>query len=404
MDRVTNPYSPGAGASPPYLAGRDDELKHFEAVLNASSQGRAEQSLAYTGLRGVGKTVLLNELRRRTLDYGWVAAKGAEGSKGRGLVERLVPALTKETAKLSQRGAHAYVGRALGVLRAFSITFKLPPVEVTLKIPAVADSASSGILEQDLTDVFEAVGLAAKALGAGVAIFIDELQDLQESDLAALIMATHHCNQEALPVLLVGAGLPNLPVVLSEAKSYAERLFAFREIGALTSLQTQDALVLPAAEQGVDFEAGAKNVLVSFSRGYPYFLQIAGSETWDSSLGSPISTAEAHLGVERAQHALDAGFYRSRFDKATSQEQSYLRAMAQLMDGVDSVSSSAVALQAGFATVQAASAVRAELIRKGLVHSARHGQMAFTAPLFDEYVRRREKELHEVSDDGLENA
>ena len=391
MDPVLNPYAPGAGQRPPELAGRKPEQALFGVMLERLEAGRPERGIILTGLRGVGKTVLLGELRSKAETRGWVVAL-VEADSNRPFRLLASQALTGSLRKVSLRyRSSARLRSALGVFKAFSLK-TAPDGSMSLGIDAdpTAGRADSGDLELDLTELLNDLGEAVGDLGVGVLLLIDELQELAKPDIAALAGAAHHANQRGLPVAVTGAGLPNLPRVLTEAKSYAERLFAYRRIGALAGEAAAFALEGPAQEHGVAWHPEALAHTTEASAGYPYFLQAFGKKIWDYALGPDTITAEdATAGVAATQGELDVSFYGSRWERATPAQRSYLQAMASVSGDAedDPVSSGQVAGRLG-RSLSAVGPHRDQLIRKGLIYAPGRGLVAFTVPGMTAFVRR----------------
>jgi hypothetical protein len=388
VDPVRNPYAPGAGQRPPELAGRDRELDQFAVVLERVALGRPERSLVLTGLRGVGKTVLLNALRSQAIGRAWATGK----IEARGDQSLRRPVASAVYAAIREIGArHRGEDRVRGflsVLKAFSV--KASPDgswQLGLDVDATRGRADSGDLEIDLTELFLDAAEVATDLGVGVALFVDEMQDVPAADLAALCGAVHEVGQQAAPLVVVGAGLPHLPGVLSSSKSYAERLFRYLAIDRLDPAATDAALAVPAEREGVTYTRAALDLLARESGGYPYFVQAYGQATWDAAVGNPITEDDVRAGLPQAQSELAVGFFGSRFERATPAERAYLRAMAELVPGDDgSVTTSAVARALG-KRVSSLSVARESLIRKGLVYSGERGQIAFTVPHFARFLR-----------------
>ena len=384
MDPRLNPYAPGAGARPPELAGRDLLLERAAIALDRVRAGRAARGLMLYGLRGVGKTVLLNEIRLQAESRGIVSVS-MEAPEQRSLPALLVPALRQALLRLSR--LESFRTRALGILAAFSkaLKVKYADVELNLDVAPVLGVADSGDLERDLTELLLEIGAAAKAGGTAFAMFIDELQYVREEQLGALIAALHQTSQTQTPVAIMGAGLPQLLGLAGRAKSYAERLFEFVEIDKLPPEDARLALCLPAEKAGVRFEDHAVAEVLAQTEGYPYFLQEWGKHCWDVARASPVTSADAETATERAIADLDASFFRVRFDRLTPQQKAYLRAMAELGGGP--YRSGDVADRLG-RDVTAVAPTRAALIAKGMVYSPGHGDIAFTVPLFDGFMRR----------------
>jgi hypothetical protein len=385
MDARDNPYVPGAGTPPPELAGRHEVLERAEVALTRAHRGRPGKSLLVVGLRGVGKTVLLVRFLRLAESLGCRAAL-IEAHERKRLPELLVPELRRLLLELSSAAAMGdKARRALRVLRSFmgSMTFRWNDLELGIEpLPGVADSAD---LEHDLADLLAAVGEAAAERGTAVALCIDEMQYLNTTELSALIMAVHRASQQQLPVIVVGAGLPQLVGKAGQSKSYAERLFDYPRVGALEPADARRALVQPAAAMGVRFDEAALDRLVAVTRGYPYFLQQWGYEVWNVAPASPITAADVERAMPRAIAALDESFFRVRFDRCTPAERRYMRALADLGDGPQA--SGDVADRLGL-KVTSLGPMRNKLITKGMIYSPQHGRTAFTVPLFDEFMRR----------------
>lgn len=385
MDPALNPYTPGAGAPPPELAGRAGVLENARIAVVRTLAGRHARGQMLLGLRGVGKTVLLNAIRIGAEDAG-CRTVAVESPEGRSLPELLVPALRRVLLNLD-RGQQAgeYVRRAMRTLQSFASAFRVAMGDFELGIVPEPGSADSGDIEFDLPDLFVAVGQAARERGTAVALFIDEIQYLQKQDLSALIVAVHQTTQRQLPLIVFGAGLPQLAGLAGDAKSYAERLFEYVRTGALDEQDAQDALLRPAQESGADIESAALDSLVTDTQGYPYFLQEWGKHAWDGAPGPTITLADAKAATESALRELDQGFFSVRFDRLTPREKAYLRAMSE--GGPGPHRSGAIAERLGIA-VQQAGALRGSLIGKGMIYSPAHGDTAFTVPMFDAFMRR----------------
>lgn len=387
MNKIKNPFSPGAGSPPPELAGRDDVLEQAEVLLGRVLAKKPEKSLLLTGLRGVGKTVLLNEIERlaKTMGYRTLLV---EAHDGKSLAALLAPALRSLLFELDRvAGAGDKVRRGMAVLKSFvsSIKVKVADIDIGIDIDPEKGTADSGDLEADLTGLFIALAEAARERGVGVAILIDEIQYLNAKELSALIMAMHKMQQQQLPLVLVAAGLPILPGLLGESKSYAERLFSFPDIGPLPELAAATALRDPVLAAGESFADDAIAEIFKLTMGYPYFLQEWGYQAWNLALASPISLQVVIDAGAQVSTRLDQNFFRVRFDRLTPGEKMYLRAMADLGAGPYRSSDVADKLSAKLSTL---GPVRASLIKKGMVYSPAHGDMDFTVPLFDAYMRR----------------
>jgi AAA ATPase domain len=387
MDPITNPYAPGAGAPPPELAGRDELREAVRIAIARIRRGLQAKSILMVGLRGVGKTVLLDRLRDDAEATG-VHTLRVEAPEGRSLPALLAPQLRQALLRLSRNEqAKDLAQRALRALAGFAkgLKLKYADIEVETDLEPEAGLADNGDLEHDLQALLEAVGHAAKSAGTALAMFIDELQYVKEDELAALITGLHRCAQRQLPVTLVGAGLPQLRGRMGEAKSYAERLFDFPEIGALPPAAAERAIRKPAADHGVLFDDAAVLRVLHETQGYPYFLQEWGKHAWDAAAASPITLADVEVASVTAIAALDESFFRVRFDRLTPVERKYLRAMAELGPGPHRSGDVADEL---VRKVTSLGPTRSQLIAKGMIWSPNHGDTAFTVPLFDEFMRR----------------
>jgi AAA ATPase-like protein len=392
MDPVTNPFSPGAGAPPPELVGRQETLERARVLLARVIQGRPAKSLLMTGLRGVGKTVLLNEIKRLALASGYRIIF-VETPEQAGLLPHLTPQIRGLLLDLDRGdGVSARVRRALGILKSFASAVRVgyAGLEVSLDFEAEPGVADSGDLENDLAGLFVALAEAAKDRGTGVTLLIDELQYISELELRALTMAMHRLAQEQLPLVLVGAGLPTLPGLAGRARSYAERLFDYPGIGALTRAEADRAIVAPMVTAGVKIDRPALDEIFSKTHGYPYFLQEWAYQTWNRASGSPVTIAAVREATPIVTRRLDEGFFRVRFDRLTRAERRYLRAMAEVPP--EQRTTGRVAEILGF-KVTSMGPNRANLISKGMVYSPEHGRLDFTVPLFDEFMRRTMPEL-----------
>ena len=396
MDPITNPYAPGAGQRPPELAGRDEQLGAFDVVLERISRGRPERSLVLTGLRGVGKTVLLNTLRSAAVRRQWGTGK-LEARPDQGLRRPLSSALHQAVRELGHPDEDSAT-HVLGVIRSFAQREAGPQAKLReqwnpgIDAPAVKGRADSGDIEIDLVELFTEVGGLAADQGRGVAVFIDEMQDLGADDVSALCAACHELSQSALPVIVVGAGLPHLPAVLSASKSYSERLFRYQRIDRLSREAADRALTAPAADEEAEFEPAALEAMYAATGGYPYFIQAYGKAVWDRAPRSPITAEDVAVAAPEAESELAVGFFGSRYERATPAERDYLRAMADAADGseeagdADAVATSEVARVLG-KNPQSLSPARDSLMKKGLIYSGERGRIAFTVPHFGRYLR-----------------
>ncbi|MBM7770943.1 hypothetical protein JOD54_001147 [Actinokineospora baliensis] len=392
MDPVRNPFAPGAGQRPPELAGRERELQAFEVVLERVARGRPERSLVLTGLRGVGKTVLLGELRSMAVRRGWGAGK-IEARPDADLRRPLSAALHRAIRDLAVRHrAPERVEQVLGVLKAFAL--KASPDGAKLRerwqpgidVPAAQGRADSGDIEIDLVELFTEVAELAQDVGTGVAVLIDEMQDIGADDISALCAACHELSQSGAPLVVVGAGLPHLPAVLSASKSYSERLFRYVRIDRLDREDADQAVLVPVDRERAEITPDALAALFERSGGYPYFIQAFGKAAWDAAPADPITAEDVLVAAPEAEAELAVGFFGSRYERATPAEREYLRAMAELTDGKDESSgTSDIAVFLG-RKPSSLSPARDSLIKKGLVYSAERGRIAFTVPHFGRYL------------------
>lgn len=413
MDPVRNPYAPGAGQRPPELAGRSRELAVFDVVLERVARGRPERSLMLTGLRGVGKTVLLNTLRSQAIGRLWGTGK-IEARPDQSLRRPVSAALHMAVRELAPRHrAPERIDEFLGVLKAFALRSapagaagraggRSAPAQRLrdrwqpgIDVPAAAGRADSGDIEIDLVELFTDAASVATDVGTGIALFIDEMQDLGPEDVSALCAACHELSQLGAPLIVVGAGLPHLPAVLSAAKSYSERLFRYQRIDRLDRVAADQALSAPAAREGVEYEPKALDALYERSGGYPYFVQAYGKATWDHAPRSPIAADDVTVAAPEAEAELAVGFFGSRYERATPAEREYMRTMAAL--AADTTAGGDPDADMAVPTAEIARALgrkpgslspaRDALIKKGLVYSGERGTVAFTVPHFGRYLR-----------------
>ena len=387
MDPVLNPYSPGAGTPPPELAGRENIREQARIATERIRRGRPAKSILMIGLRGVGKTVLLDQICADAESRGIYTLR-IEAPEGRSLPALIAPQLRltllklsrlKRTRELAERGLRALAG----FVKALKVKYR--DIEVGLDFDPEPGLADNGDLEQDLPVLLEAVGATAQEAGTAVVMFIDELQYVEEEQLAILISALHRCAQRQLPITLIGAGFPQLRGRMGKAKSYAERLFEFPEVGALDERSATTALVKPAQEEQVEFEHAAIAEIIRRTKGYPYFLQEWGKHSWDYADTSPIALTDVNAASNIAIAALDDSFFRVRFDRLTPSEKKYLRAMADLGPGPHRSGDIAQRLHRN---VRSVAPTRNKLIRHGMIWSPNHGDTAFTVPLFDAFMKR----------------
>ena len=394
MDPIRNPYAPGAGQRPPELAGRNEQLHAFDVVLERIARGRPERSIILTGLRGVGKTVLLNALRSAAVRAGWGSGK-FEARPDQGIRRPMGAALHTAVREL----AHPDAATTLGTIRSFIERDAGPRAKLAerwnpgISAPPTQGRADSGDIEIDLVELLSDVGGLAADKGVGIAVHIDEMQDLAPADISALCAACHELSQQRLPLIVVGAGLPHLPAVLSASKSYSERLFSYQRIDRLDRAAADHALQAPATEEGASFTPEALTEMYRVTGGYPYFIQAYGKVAWDLAPTDPITADDIAVATPEAEAELAVGFFGSRFERATPGEREYLRAMAELDLAVEpgiGVPTAAVAERLG-RTPQSLSPARDALLKKGLVYASERGLVAFTVPHFGRYLRSQRR-------------
>lgn len=385
MDPLSNPFAPGAGNQPPALTGREGIITSATTALSRVQAGRPDRGQMLLGLRGVGKTVLLNLLRDVATTKGYLTILLEAPADGH-LAELLAPPLRSTLLKLSTREKSKDLARrGLSVLRGFASAFKVSIGPLGFEIIEEPGTADSGSLEHDLPELLQAVGEAARADGTGVGIFIDEVQYLKKKELAALIVSLHRASQQNLPLLFFGAGLPQLAALAGNAKSYAERLFRYPEVGPLSNSAAAAAIQEPLSAKGIAIEPEALEALIAETKGYPYFLQEWGHHVWLTAEASPITTSDVSAASAAAVEQLDADFFRVRFDRLTPREKDYLRAMADIGEGP--YESGAIAVRLSI-NVHDASPIRNVLIMKGMIYSPRHGMLEFTVPMFAPFMLR----------------
>ena len=387
MDPVNNPFAPGAGTPPPELAGRDELRELVRIALERVRLGLPTKSILMVGLRGVGKTVLLDRMREDAEASG-LHTIHVEAPESRSLPAILAPQLRMALLRLSRiKRAKVLATRALKGLAGFAkaLKVKYQDIEVGVDFDPEPGLADNGDLEHDLQALLEVAGAAAHEAGNALVLFIDELQYVEEGQLAALITALHRCAQRRLPVVLVGAGLPQLRGQMGRAKSYAERLFDFPEIGPLPADAAALAIRKPANDNGVKVNRDALDNIIRATHRYPYFLQEWGKHAWDTAKASPITISDVALASKSAIAALDTSFFRVRFDRLTPLEKRYLRAMAEMGPGPHRSGDIADQLDR---KVTSLGPTRNALIAKGMIWSPSHGDTAFTVPLFEEFMRR----------------
>lgn len=385
-----NPYNPGSGVPPRFLAGREAEIRGFDLLVTRTELSMPARPMVLSGLRGVGKTVLLNRLKGIASHHGWLTVK-LEGRPGESGARDIRKALARELQVASRR----YVSQIgldpmkalLRTVTSFSATIGIEGVSLGVDVDPAR--ARTGHIDIDLQDVVEDVGTALRSLRKGFAVFIDEMQDVDDDLLAALVTVQHHAVQNELPFFVTGAGLPNLPARLADARSYAERLFDYRQIGQLDLDQAAESFAVPASQVGQSFTDEALSSLLEASGRYPYFIQEFGSAIWEVATASPFTREDAHEAVRLGRQRLDAGFFPSRWDRATPRERDYMNAMAT--DGEGPSSTGTVATRLG-KKVTSFGPTRAQLISKGLIYSPEHGQIAFTVPGMAGFIARQHQE------------
>lgn len=385
MDPRTNPFSPGAGTQPPELAGRDEIIENAKIALERIGLGRHARSQMLLGLRGVGKTVLLNRIEQLASEREFLTVV-LEAPEDKRMAELLVPPLRALLVGLSRsQQAKDIARRGLSVLRAFASAFKVKVGDVEFGVEPASGTADSGSLEHDLPELLLAVAAAAKTTHRGLAIIVDEVQYLAPADLGALIVSLHKGDQRGLPLTFFGAGLPQIAALAGDAKSYAERLFEYPEVGKLGYDAARSAIRTPVRREGAEITDEALQIIVDETEGYPYFLQEWGSQAWNAASASPITGSDATRATTMALNRLDQGFFRVRLDRLTPRERDYVRAMAELGPGPHR--SGKIAKLLGI-QVTTAGPLRGGLIKKGMIYSQQHGETAFTVPMFDEFMRR----------------
>lgn len=384
MDQAKNPYRPGAGTKPAVLAGRDELIEKAHVLLRTDKAGAPQRSLMLFGLRGVGKTVLLNEIEELANREGFVVdhQEMSESDEFRRVVAKSVRKILLKISVLENLRDKAK--KAFGVLKAFTIAIPDGP-QFKIDVDAVIGTADSGDLDSDIVDLLVALGEAAVEAKSPVCFLIDEVQYLSEKALSGLIAACHRISQRNHPVVFICAGLPQVAALTGDARSYAERLFEFIEVGRLTNEAAEVALLGPARAKGVHFSPEATTTILDATEGYPYFIQEYGKHAWNVAATNPITDADAELGCAAAIETLDASFFKARIDRATGAEKEFMKAMACLGKGPYKFGDVAKQRKA---QVKSLGPVRATLINKGFVFSPSHGYIDFTVPQFDEFMRR----------------
>lgn len=386
MDPYRNPFAPGAGSRPPELAGRDAILEAARIACGRALKGKSARSMMLLGLRGTGKTVLLNEIGRIAEQEGLLVSK-VEAPERESLARLIYPEMRKALRSLSGvEAAKQIATRGLRGLRNFAAIFKIELAGVEVGVEPEPGLADTGELQYDLPDLFKMIGTAAKAADRGWILLIDEVQYLSEVDLSALIVAQHQMSQEGLPVLLIGAGLPQIARLAGEAKSYAERLFQYPVVGALDPASARQALEKPINDEGASITPDALETIVERTKGYPFFLQEWGSTVWNVAEGPEISFVDVDRSYTETLALLDDGFFRVRIDRLTKAEIQFVKTMAQLGDGPYAMADIA---QAMGRTQNSLGPTRANIISKGMIYSSDHGYLDFSVPLFAEFMRRQ---------------
>ncbi|MGK2286598.1 ATP-binding protein [Pedomonas sp. V897] len=386
MDPLRNPFAPGAGSRPPELAGRETIISEARTALGRIIAGRSAQSQILLGLRGTGKTVLLNEIENIAEDEDYLTSL-IEAPEDKTLAELLYPQMRQVLRKLSTiEGARTAVNAALSALRNFASVFKISVGEIEIGVEPTPGYADSGDLEFDVTEMFELIGKAARTAGRGWALFIDEVQYLKEKELAAIIVAVHRINQKSLPVVVFAAGLPQMAQLSGDTKSYSERLFTYPSVGALDAVAARDAIRNPLHKEDVEITDEALARIVEKTEGYPFFIQEWGHHAWNVAEKSPITLEDVERASVRALERLDRGFFKVRMDRLTNAEILYVNGMARL--GRGPYKSTDVANMLGKKPTSLGP-TRASIIQKGMIYSPSYGTVDFTVPLFDDFLRRR---------------
>ncbi|PKP89233.1 MAG: AAA family ATPase [Alphaproteobacteria bacterium HGW-Alphaproteobacteria-16] len=386
MDPYRNPFAPGAGSRPPELAGRDSILEAAKISCGRAVKGRSARSIMLLGLRGTGKTVLLNEIGRNAADAGLLISR-VESPEGESLARLLYPEMRKVMRSLSGvEAARHWAVRGLKGLRNFASIFKIEIAGVEVGVEPEPGLADTGDLQYDLPDLFMLIGKSAQAADRGWVLLIDEVQYLSDADLSALIVALHRMSQENLPVLLVGAGLPQIARLAGEAKSYAERLFQYPAVGALDQASARQAVEKPIVEEGAQIARDALELIIERTRGYPFFLQEWASVVWNNADGPEITLDDADRSYNETLALLDDGFFKVRIDRLTKTEVQFVKAMSSLGDGPYALADIAHALNR---TQKSLGPARSNIISKGMIYSTDHGYLDFTVPLFAEFMRRQ---------------
>lgn len=386
MHPNVNPFTPGAGQQPAALAGRDRELELVATAVQRLSLGRPANGMMAYGLRGTGKTVLLGRFTSIAAEHGWIAVQAEAARDARTpFLERLSGRLSLHLGRLVKPTMSDRVKNALGAFKGFTLKLGLGNLGVDIEIDPRHVRRYTGTLSIDLPDMLLAVADAAAESGGGLMVCVDEIQDLAPEELGALCLAAHEASQQTAPLLVCGAGLPSVPRLLAESKSYSERLFDYAQVGVLDPAQARRVLVEPVEALGESWTDDALDLLLGTAQGYPYFLQVFGKAAWEVAAASPIGIDDARVARALGFDVLDQGFFLVRWDRATKAEREYLRCMAVDGDGPSAVSD--VADRRGQST-QSLGPIRARLIDKGIVYSPEHGSIAFTVPGMATFIRR----------------
>ncbi|WP_346354346.1 AAA family ATPase [Azotosporobacter soli] len=390
---LPNPYTPGAGLIPGYLAGREEMLKKAAESIAAMAQGYPTRSVVYYGLRGVGKTVLLNKIESiaEANDVLYEHIEVSERSSFKAAIAFHVQKLMQQTSTKEQ--AKSFLHKTFAVLKAFQITYS-PEGEIGFglkdEIEAAVGVSDTGNFQNDLTELFVALGSLAQKNQRAVCLFIDEIQYLKEEEFEALIAAVHRCNQKGLPLALFGAGLPKVTKMAGDIKSYAERLFSFVSVDSLQEEAAWLALTEPAKVLGVSYTKDAVKKIVQVTRGYPYFIQEYGKQVWEFRTKQEISLSAVDAAYAAFEKSIDDSFFKVRYDRATPKEKTFMLAMAECEALPCTMSQIALKMESN---VQSLSPVRNQLIHKGFIYSAGAGEVDFTVPQFKGYLMRRRNAL-----------
>lgn len=387
MDLAANPYSPGSGLRPKVLSGRAADVEAFDLMIARTKLRRPNRGMVLTGLRGVGKTVLLNVLRARADHHGWLTVQLEGRPEGRGR-EEVRDRLARELIVAARRHHGRHPGprfaEALSTIQSFSVS--AGPGGVSAGVDLTGGRAGSGRLDVDLEELVADLSEPLAAEHSAFGLFVDEMQDLDPDLMSAIITVQHIAGQRDWPFYLICAGLPTLPATLSAARSYAERLFDYRSIGPLSREAAGHALSRPAKEVGAAFEPEALDALVSATGGYPYFIQEFGQAVWEVAPSTPFTAEDAELAIQRGWAQLDAGFFPARWGRATGRERQYMSAMAQDGDGPSRTGELAARLGVTTSTL---GPTRAQMLHKGMIYAPEHGKVAFTVPGMAGYIARQ---------------